>query len=137
MKNELRQEEASPEKGLTPKHLKAIAAILEQPSMEKAAAKAGIGRATLYRWLEIPAFQLELERGQRAVFAGALARLQGAARLAVERMIDALDSKNLTERRLAASQILELCFKGQEVGEFSARLSELEEKLTGRTGLTS
>ena len=118
-------------KGLTVKQTRAISAILEAPSMEKAAKKAGASRATLYRWLEIPEFKAELEHGQRIAFSGALARLQGAARLAVERLIEALEVKSPTERRLAASQILDLCFRAQEVGEFSERLEDLEKKILG------
>ena len=128
-KNESIQEESNLEKGLTAKQAAAIAAIMEEPSMEKAAKKAGIGRATLYRWMEIPAFRTALEKGQRTVFSSALARLQGASRLAVEKLIEALEGKSPTEKRLAASQILDLCFKAQEMGEFSERLFELEEKL--------
>lgn len=138
MKNEVAQEEPSPEKGLSAKQLKGIAAILAESSMERAAEKAGVNRTTLYRWLEIPAFRTELEREQRAAFSGALARLQGAARLAVERLIEALDSGNPNERRLAASEILDLCFRGKEIGEFSERLAELEDKyLIGRPGSVS
>jgi len=123
--------EGTNEKGLTPKQTKAIAAILEQPTMEKAAIEAGVPRRTLYNWLEIPAFKSELEKNQRLAFTGALARLQGAARLAAEKLIEALDSKNQTERRLAASQILELSFKAQEIGEFSEQLAELAERISG------
>jgi len=128
MKNEIRQKTRDQEKGLSAKQLKGIAAILEESSMERAAQRAGVNRSTLWRWLEIPAFRKELESLQRAAFSGALAQLQGAARLAVERLIEALDSKNAIERRLAASEILELCFKGKEIGEFAERLSELEDR---------
>ena len=123
---------------LSAKQLKGIAAIMQESTMEKAAKKAGVNRATLYRWMEIPAFREKLEWGQRAAFAGALARLQAAAKLAVERLIEALDSKNANERRLAASEILGLCFKGKEIGEFSERLAELEDKyFIERPGIVS
>jgi hypothetical protein len=41
---------------LQPKHHKAIAALLDQPSITKAAVAAGISHATIHRWLQDPTF---------------------------------------------------------------------------------
>lgn len=131
--NESIKETVNAKPGLTPKQFRAIPAILESKTMTEAAKKTGVNRTSLYRWMEEPLFRMELERTQRAAFAGALARLQQASRAAVERLIESLDVESTVERRLAATEIIELCFKGQEIGEFSERLAELEERFSPRS----
>lgn len=132
MKSEKLKSEAAPEGGLTAKKRRAIPAIIESKSMEVAAKRADCDRSTLYRWLAEPDFQAELREVQDRAFSEALMRLQGTARAAVEVLIESLSAKSPTEKRLAAVQILEMTFKSLEIGEFSERLKDLEDRLSVR-----
>jgi hypothetical protein len=61
-----------------------IAAMLTEPTLAAAAAKAGISPATLYRWQRSPEFQAAYEAASRRVVDGSVARLQRASDAAVE-----------------------------------------------------
>ena len=132
MKREKLQNKTVSENGLSMKQRRAIPAIIESKSMEAAARKVGCDRSTLYRWLAEPGFQAELREVQDRAFSEALMRLQGTARAAVEVLIESLSAKSPTEKRLAAVQILEMTFKSLEIGEFSERLKDLEDRLSVR-----
>src|SRR5260370_36208133 len=54
----------------------AIAALLTQRNVEEAAHTAGIGSATLLRWLKVPEFQTAYRQPRRAAFRQSIARLQ-------------------------------------------------------------
>jgi len=132
LKREKLQNKTVSENGLSMKQRRAIPSIIESKSMEVAARKVGCDRSTLYRWLAEPAFQAELREVQDRAFSEALMRLQGTARAAVEVLIESLSAKSPTEKRLAAVQILEMTFKSLEIGEFSERLKDLEDRLSVR-----
>src|SRR5262249_773541 len=53
-----------------------IVAMLQQPSLEKAAASIGISKATAWRVTNTPEFQQEFRRARRVAFSQATARLQ-------------------------------------------------------------
>lgn len=112
------------------KGMQAIAALLSEPTHEAAAKKAGIGTATLSRWLADPTFQSQYRLAQREAFASAVARLQSASGLAVETLVAELSGDRSGDRIRAALGILEHAFRARELGEMEARLHELEKLLT-------
>jgi hypothetical protein len=61
----------------------AIVALLTQRSVEEAARVAGIGTATLYRWMKNPEFAAAYRAARLAAFGQADARLQKASEPAV------------------------------------------------------
>ena len=61
----------------------AIVALLTQRSVEEAARVAGIGTATLYRWMKDPEFAAAYRAARLAAFGQAGARLQKASEPAV------------------------------------------------------
>jgi hypothetical protein len=65
----------------------AIAALLAEPTVEAAAAKAGVSTHTLKNWLADPAFRAAYRRARREVVEGAVGRLQAACGLAVETLL--------------------------------------------------
>src|SRR5262245_21063757 len=64
-----------------------IAALLAEPTHVAAATKAGVGAATVQRWLRDPAFQAAYRTARRAVLDHAVGRLQYATGRAVETLV--------------------------------------------------
>jgi hypothetical protein len=76
---------------LNRKQESAIAALLTAPTHAAAAAAAGVGEATLYRWLKLPEFRWAFRNARRRLVDDAVVRLQAAT----GRAVDALE-RNLT-----------------------------------------
>ena len=66
---------------------RAIVALLQGATMEKAAKAAGVDPGTLYRWQKNLAFQEALREARREVFGQAMGRLPQAANTAVETIL--------------------------------------------------
>ena len=73
------------------KHQAAILHLLSEATLEGAAQKAGIGHATLARWMNDPNFQAKYQDARRRSFEAGLARLQNLCGRAVDSL-----KKNLT-----------------------------------------
>ena len=105
---------------------KAILALLSEPTLDLAAKKAGIGAATLQRWLHDPNFQAGYRAARQRAFEAGLSRLQALTGEAVEAL-----QRNLTAPRplvqvRAAVAILTHATQGAELLDLSARLDRLE-----------
>jgi hypothetical protein len=72
---------------LTRKQETLLAALLTEPTHAAAAAKARVSRATLYRWMLLPAFQAAYRQACRALFESAIGRAQAATGNAVETLM--------------------------------------------------
>jgi hypothetical protein len=72
---------------LTGKQEALIAALLTEPSYAAAAAKAGVGQTTLYRWLHVSAFRAAYRQARRELVEAAIGRLQAASGQAVETLV--------------------------------------------------
>jgi hypothetical protein len=116
---------------LTRRQLRAIAAILDAPSMEAAARRARVGRSTLYTWLRDPAFQDELMRRQREIFDAALCRLKCLVGDAVKGLGDLIDAESENVKRAACRDILDAALKLKELHEVDERLTVIERQLEG------
>lgn len=73
---------------LTRKQELLIAGILSEPTYAAAAAKAGVSRATLYRWLQLPGFQEAYREARWHLLNSAIGRLQAASGQAVSTLIE-------------------------------------------------
>lgn len=108
----------------------ALAALLTEPTIAKAAEKANVSESTLLRWLNDSAFQAEYAQLRRRAVENAIGRLQGAAGVAVETLVtvarDEAAAFPANVRITAARSILEYSFKGAELLDFEKRLAELE-----------
>jgi hypothetical protein len=138
MKNQkVSQSESSPDKRRI-----VLEALLAGESQDAAARLANASRRTVVRWLAEPGFKAELERARAAAFDEAIGLLKGCAGRAVKKLLGLLESKNDTEGRQAAKELLGFAFKSVETLDFEARLERLEkfieEHSTGaRSGLVS
>jgi hypothetical protein len=72
---------------LTSKQEALIAALLTEPTYADAAAKAGVGQTTLYRWLRLRAFRVAYRRARRELVEAAMGRIQAATGQAVEALL--------------------------------------------------
>ena len=117
---------------LTPRQLRAIAAILGTPSMDAAAKRARVGRTTLYVWLRDPAFREELTRRQGEVFDASLARLKCLAGDAVNGLGELVAAHSESVKRAACRDILDAAFKVKELHEIDDRLTALEAEVQER-----
>jgi len=106
----------------------ALTSLTEGSTVEGAATSAGVSRATLYRWLAIPAFREELHSVQAGAVAGASLRLALMAESATEALEDALAGDSDRGRVAAAKTALELLLRFRESVALEERVKMLEER---------
>ena len=110
---------------------KAILALLQEPTIEKAAARCGISEVTLWRWQQRKDFQEIYQAARLRITDAAIAQIQQASVEAVEVLRDVMKKayKNPEARVSAAKIILEIAFNATELNRIEDRLTELEEKI--------
>ena len=113
---------------LSRKEEAAISALLTQGTLAEAASLAGIGEATLRRWLQRDDFQAAYRRARRETVSQAVAHLQRVSGEAVEtlRTIMNDDQKPSSARVTAARVILEMSIKAVELEDLEVRIAALE-----------
>jgi transposase len=113
---------------LAPKQVKALTALLAGHSVEAAAVAAGVGVATLHRWLNDPQFRAAQQAGRRELAQMALSQLQSITRGAVGVIAELIaDRAKPPSVRLRAAQIvIEASAKWLELEDFEMRLAALE-----------
>jgi hypothetical protein len=90
-----------------------IAALLTESTHADAAAEAGIGEATLRRWLRLPAFQAAYRQARRELVKAAVGRIQAATGTAVDTLLAVAESgKKDSDRVRAAIALLDRAFFG-------------------------
>jgi len=91
----------------------AIAALLTEPTLAAAAKSAGIGEATLRRWLRLPAFLAAYRKARRELVESAVGRVQAATGQAVDSLLEvARHGKRDGDRVRAAVALLDHAFRG-------------------------
>ena len=111
---------------LSNKQQAALAALVSQPTITLAAAKAKIGERTLYRWMaEDAAFKTEYLKLRRGVVNNAVFQLQKACNDAVATLSGIMvDSTAPTSARVtAAKEVLERSLKFLELEDLAARVA--------------
>ena len=108
---------------------KAILALLQEPTIEKAAARCGISEVTLWRWQQRKDFQELYQAARLRITDAAIAQIQQASVEAVEVLRDVMKKayKNPAARVSAAKIILEIAFNATDLNRIEDRLTELEE----------
>lgn len=110
------------------KQQQAIAALIQAPSIREAARAVGVSEATLFRWLQVPAFRATYREARRRVVEQAIARLQRASSEAVEvlRAIMTDPEKPSSARVTAARTVLDYALRAVELDNLAARIEALE-----------
>lgn len=116
------------ENGLTPKQETAIVALLNEPTISRAAASIGMNERTLYRWLDNAAFGRAYRKARREAFAQAIALTQRYAPAAVHALAKIMGDEKATyaARVSAATSLLRFSRESIELDELSARIEALE-----------
>ena len=106
----------------------AIVALLEHPTLEKAAVALGVSDVTLWRWMQQPEFQEAYRKARREAFSQSVARLQHASQAAVGTLLRVMTDREspAASRVRAADVVLQTALRGMEMEDLEARLDRLE-----------
>jgi hypothetical protein len=110
-----------------------IVALLTEPTHAAPAARAGVGAATLQRWLLLPAFQAAYRLARRSVVEVAIGRLQQSTSKAVEALERNLTCGHPGSEIRAALGLLDQAVKAVELFDLTTRLEELERQIAQHT----
>lgn len=122
-------------KKLSPKQARAVEAMMTEPTIRGAAEKAGIGHATIYRWLGDPAFVEALREVRSQAFERTMTLLAAAAEKAVEVLREILGDDEAAVRASAAIRIraarcsLDGMLRAHALIETEERLRRIEEQM--------
>jgi DNA-binding MurR/RpiR family transcriptional regulator len=107
----------------------AIAALIEAPTIREAASIAGVGEATLFRWLQDTSFQNAYRDAKHRIVNHSITRLQQATGEAVETLVEIMkdEAKPASSRVACAKAILDMSVKTVELEDLVARIEALEE----------
>jgi hypothetical protein len=98
---------------LTSKQEALIAALLTEPTYAAAAAQAGVGEATMYRWLQLPAFRAAYRQARRELVDAAIGRIQAATGQAVNALLSVThQGRRDSDRVRAATALLNYAGRG-------------------------
>jgi hypothetical protein len=119
---------------LTARQYKALAALVSEPNIRRAAEASGVPERTLYTWLKDPLFDAEYRVMRRDGVRQATARLQHASAAAVSVLCQlmAKDTTHPSIRLAAASKILDLAIRAVELEDFADRLAAMERAIGNR-----
>src|SRR4051812_25028787 len=76
--------------GLTPRQKHAVHALLQEPTIGRAAVLAGVNEKTLRRWMELPQFQRAYHAARRSAFGQAIGLMQRYSPLAVTTLVQVM-----------------------------------------------
>ncbi len=108
-----------------------ILALLQQPSLEKAAASIGISTVTAWRISKTPEFKKEYRQARREAFSQSVARLQHATGAAVSTLLKVMVDADAPppSRVRAADCVLDHATKAIELEDIESRVTELEQTM--------
>jgi hypothetical protein len=107
---------------------RAVQALLQYGTKEKAAQEAGINVVTLWRWLKQPPFQEALRQARREAFSQSTGRLQQAAPAAVTTLLRLMAGEDTppSSKVQASRSVLQFMQKSFELEDMEVRLARLE-----------
>jgi len=117
-----------PTPGLTPLQDKAVEAILQQPTLARAATAVGVHERTLRRWMEEPLFRDAVQAARRAAFGQAMGLVQWYASVAVAALVKVVNDPTAPAncRVTAAAVLLRVGREGIELDDLARRVEWLE-----------
>jgi hypothetical protein len=121
---------------LNRKHEQAVVALLNEPTLQAAAACVGVGEVTLWRWMQREDFHKEYRQARRKAVSVAIAGIQRASSEAVRTLREVMTDNDApcTSRVTAAKAVLELALKAVELEDLAERVETLERIATGSRG---
>lgn len=109
---------------------RAVMALLQHPSLEKAAEAVGVHPVTLWRWCRQAEFHQALLKARREAFSQAVGRLQQASGAAVGTLLRIMADSNTpaNSRVRAAHCVLEQSHKALALEDLELRITHLEDR---------
>lgn len=119
-----------PLRGLNTRQEAALVALLNEPTVARAAKACGVGERTLHRWLTEERFAQAYRDARRAVFQQAVSLTQRYASLAVQTLAKVMtDASSPWNAKVAASSaLLRFGREGIELEDMEARIETLERR---------
>ncbi len=116
------------EQKLTPKQERALVALLACAETKQAASDAGVNEATLWRWLQQPAFQSKYRAARRQLVETAIAQLQSDCTTAARVLREVAEDKEApaSSRVAAARTIIEQSVGAIQLIDLQERIEHLE-----------
>ncbi|HEX8843816.1 MAG TPA: hypothetical protein VF791_04195 [Pyrinomonadaceae bacterium] len=116
---------------MSAKQEKALLALLACGEVKRAAKESKLGEATLWRWLQEPAFQKQYRAARRQLVEGALSQLQSDGTKAAKVLLEIAQNKKApaSARVSAAKTIIEQSIKGVEQLDTLERIEALEQMM--------
>ena len=107
---------------------KAILALIEQPTVPKAAEVAGVAISTIYRWLKEPVFAEAYREARRESFRHAISLTQRYAPAAIQTLMKVMQDPSAahTAKVTAATALLKFSRESIELDDLAARVENLE-----------
>lgn len=114
--------------GLTPKQEQAIVALLNEPTVTRAAKSLGVNDRTLYRWMDETAFSRAYRKARREAFSQAISLTQRYAPAAIHTLAKIMSDEQAppTSRVNAATALLRFSRESIELDDLAARVEALE-----------
>jgi hypothetical protein len=114
--------------GLNARQAKALEALLQEPTMTRAAAAGGVNERTLRRWLAEPAFRDAVFRARREAFGQAIWLTQRYAAVAVATLVKVMQDQTAppSAKVSAAAMVLKFGREGMELDDLAERVETLE-----------
>ena len=121
--------------GLSPRQAKALEALLQEPTMARAAAVAGVGERSLRRWMTEAPFRDAVFKARREAFGQAIWLTQRYAAVAVATLVEVMRDKAAppSSKVSAAGILLKFGREGMELDDLAERV-ELLERGAARNG---
>lgn len=118
------------------KEEQAIAALLSEPTIARAAQSVGIGERTLRRWLADPTFRERFAAVRRELVELSLARIESGVPKAVDALLDIVqgfDDATPAARVAAARVLIEKATEARDSEGLVERVRRLEERVDALT----
>ncbi len=115
--------------GLSPRQQHALPIVAASPTLAEAARESGIGKTTLYRWLNDDRFRDELTRLREESAALARQELQGLMLRSVSVLAEALEDTDKAFRLRAARYAMSFANKVSDSQEILKKIDSLEQSL--------
>ncbi len=122
---------------LTTKQNKAIEALLLTNTIDRAAKRANVSEASIYRWMKQESFQTALRKARRDILAHTTTRLQQMSVRALDTLENVMDDQKASSAsRVSASRLtMDMMYRGAAIDDIIERLKTVEGKqLSHRNG---
>jgi DNA-binding transcriptional MerR regulator len=114
--------------GLSPKQELAVAALVREPTIIKAAESVGVGERTIHHWMKEPAFRAAYRDARRESFRHAVSLAQKMSGLALATIAKLMTDPSVpASARITASMgVLKFARESLELDDLAERLEKLE-----------